>query len=268
MLSECSDKELNRNRITSGASVIEEPVRVLRIAVCDDEVPQLEKLRQIFGEVKLPIQLQAEYFVSAEMLLEKMQKCHENDKDMPDVIFCDIKMPEMDGITFGKKIREFSRNIYLVLFTAYPEYAIKGYEARAFRYLLKPVKTLDIEQVLCNILQEIGKYKKLFVRTGETEYVRPLADIVYISSENKYTVLYTKDEHYVDFMSLNDYEKMLEAYGFCRIHRKHLVNLVWHQSMSKGKVTLLDGTELTISRRKEAVYRERLLQMLGEKLKL
>lgn len=268
MLSERSDKELNSNRTITGTSVIEEPVRVLHIAVCDDEVPQLEKLRQIFGEVKISLQLQVEYFVSAEMLLEKMQECHESGRDMPDIVFCDIRMPEMNGITFGKRIRELSRNIYLVLFTAYPEYAIKGYETRAFRYLLKPVMTLDIEQVLCNILQEMGKCKKLLVRTGEMEYVRSLADIVYISSENKYTILYTKDEYYVDFMSLNNYEKMLDAYGFCRIHRKHLVNLVWHQSMSNGAVTLLDGTKLLISRRKEAVYRKRLLQMLGEKLKL
>lgn len=268
MLLERSDKELNRNQATTGASVIEEPVHVLRIAVCDDEAPQLEKFRQIFDEVKISIQLQVECFVSAEALLEELQKCRENDNDFPDIIFCDIKMPKMDGITFGKKIREFSGDIYLVLFTAYPEYAIKGYETRAFRYLLKPVMTSDIEQVLCNILQEMGKCKKLLVRMGEAEYVRPLADIVYISSENKYTVLYTKDGHYVDFMSLNDYEKMLDVYGFCRIHRKHLVNLAWHQSMSKGEVTLMNGTKLPISRRKEAVYRERLLQMLGERLEL
>lgn len=263
-----SDKELKRTETLTGASVVEEPVHVLHIAVCDDEECQLEELRQLFTQVKLPVELSVDYYAEAETLLGELQQCRENGSVMPDIIFCDVKMPGMDGIAFGRKIRMIRQNIYLILFTAYPEYAILGYETRAFRYLLKPITAVDMEQVICSILQEMGQTKKLLVRTGEKEYIQPLLNITYISSEDKYTVLYTKDEYYIDYMSLNDYERLLELYGFCRIHRKHLVNLAHHQCMSKGKVTLLDGTELPISRRKEAVYRKRLLQILGEKIVL
>lgn len=261
-----SDKNHKRNQTVTGASVVEEPVTVMHIAVCDDEELCIEELKQIFEKVKIAVTLRVEYYTTAEALLAELSARHKNKEALLDVIFCDVRMPGTDGITFGKKIRELSRNIFLILFTAFPEYAIQGYEAHAFRYLLKPVAVPDIERVLCAILQEKSKCKKLFVRTAEGEYVRELSEFTYLSSEDKYTILYTKEAHYVDRMSLNDYEQLLEPYGFCRIHRKYLVNLAQHKNMTRGKVFLLDGTELPISRRKETVYRDRLVQMLGEEL--
>lgn len=209
---------------------------------------------------------EVEYYTTAETLLEKLNICRSEGKSVPDIIFSDIQMPGMNGITFGKKIRDVAPDVFLVLFTSCPEYAIQGYETRAFRYMLKPITLPDIEQVLSTILQEMSKCKKLPVRTAEGERVRALSEITYLSAEDKYTILYTPNEHYVDRMSLNDYEQLLEPYGFCRIHRKYLVNLAQHKSMRKGKVSLLDGTELPISRRRESVYHERLVQMLGEEL--
>lgn len=264
-----SDKQSVGNRAESAKTVIiEEQLPILHIAVCDDEKEQLERLKQTFDTVAMPLSLQVEYFTSAENLLEELQIRKESEEELPEVIFCDVKMPKMDGIEFGKKLREISSALYLVLFTAYPEYAIHGYETRAFRYLLKPVTDSDITQVLHKILQEKGKCKKLLVRTAEKESVIVLSDITYLSAEDKYTILYTKGEHFVDRMSLSDYEKMLAPYGFFRIHRKYLVNLTQHKNMGKGKVTLLDGTTLPISRRRERDYREKLLQMLEEDLML
>lgn len=60
----------------------------------------------------------------------------------------DIRLPESDGITLGKKIKELCPDTYLVLVTAYAEYAIKGYEAATFRYLLKPVRTNELRKLL------------------------------------------------------------------------------------------------------------------------
>lgn len=93
-----------------------------------------------------------------------------------------------------------------------------------------------------------------------------LSEIIYLSSEDKYSILYTQDNHYIDRTSLNDYETLLGVYGFCRIHRKHIVNLSYHKSMGKGKIVLTDDTVLPVSRRREAAYRAALLQHLEEEL--
>lgn len=262
-----SNQKLTKHQIKADTMMVaEESLHTLRIAVCDDEKEQLERLKQAFEDATVPVSLQVEYFETAKGLMEELQMRSENGAIVPEVIFCDIKMPEMDGITFGKKLRDISKKLYLVLFTAYPEYAIQGYETQAFRYLLKPVMTSDIEQVLCAILREIGSLKKLIMRTAEQECVVPLSDMIYLSAEDKYTILHEKEEYYVDRKSLSDYEKVLEPYGFFRIHRKYIVNLAQHKSMGGGEVVLLDGTKLPISRRREADYHTRLLKMLGEEL--
>lgn len=262
-----SDKELTRNCTITDSFIVEgDKKNTLQIAVCDDEREHLQALKKIFENVKVSVLLEPEYFVSAEELLEKLYVCQENGEALPDIIFCDIKMPGMDGIAFGKKIQALSSDIYLVLITAYSEYAIRGYETGAFRFLLKPVTVSDVERVLSTILVEKGRSKKLLIRTTEEKYLLELSDIIYLASEDKYTILYTKNGYYVDRTSLKDYEKMLDAYGFCRIHRKYLVNLSKHKGIGRGKVTLHDGTELPISRRREAAYHTKLLQLLGEDL--
>lgn len=65
----------------------------------------------------------------------------------------------MDGISLGKEIRKLSPDIYLILLTAYAEYAIQGYGTGAFRYLLKPVSSGDIMQILRTIIRERGRQK-------------------------------------------------------------------------------------------------------------
>lgn len=261
------ENKTDRNQSKAVSSMVfEEPVNLLKIAVCDDDKEQLQIHRQVFDAITIPVPLYVEYFTSAQKLTDKLITLQKQGETLPDIIFSDIEMPDMDGIAFGKRLREISNNIYLLLCTAYPEYAIRGYETRAYRYLLKPLSVADVEQALSNILREMGSRKKLLVHAVESESVIALSDIMYLSAEDKYTVLYTKDEHYFERTSLNDYEQLMEQYGFCRVHRKYIVNLTQHQNMEKGKLTLLDGTKLPISRRREAAYRDKLLQILGEEL--
>ena len=262
-----SDKKLTGKVAATGISIVEgDKKNTLQIAVCDDEREQLQMLRKTFENVKVSVTLQLEYFASPQELLHKLHVRMEDGRALPDVIFCDIRMPEMDGISFGRRVHELSPDSYLILFTAYPEYAVQGYESRAFRFLLKPVAASDIERVLGSVLIEKGRSKKLLIQAAEESYLLALSDIIYLASEDKYTVLYTGNGYYVDRTSLKDYETMLDKYGFCRIHRKYLVNLSKHKGTGRGKVLLHGGAELPISRRREAAYHEKILQLLGEDL--
>ena len=106
--------------------------------------------------------------------------------------------------------------------------------------------------------QNRNRSKKLMVKSTEEAYIIDLKDIYYLSSEDKYTFIYTADKHFMDSNSLNEYEELLNDYGFCRIHRKYMVNMVHHKSIGKKTVILDDGTELLLSRRREKEYREKL----------
>ena len=240
--------------------------RALQIVICDDEEEHNRNICRLLTSLDLNVPLQLQSYTDAVTLLEDLKNRKLCGQSLPDIIFCDIKMPDMDGISLGKEIRKLSPDIYLILLTAYAEYAIQGYETGAFRYLLKPISSEDIIQILCAVIQKRNRQKKLIVRNSEQESVLLLSEIIYLSSEDKYSILYTRDTHYVDRNSLNDYELMLSAYGFCRIHRKYIVNISYHKGMGKGKVVLSNGAVLPVSRRREAAYRAALLHHLEEEL--
>ncbi len=243
-------------------SVIRSQVRKLNIVICDDESEQIENMIRILNMIESDIEFCIDSFTSAKELLNTLEQ---QGKRMPDIIFSDIQMPEVDGITFGKLLHKIAPESFLVFTTAYAEYAIQGYEARAFRYLLKPILRENIDEIIQKVLVEMSIRYKLLIREGE-EYIIPLKDVLYLSAEDKYTVIYTDKGYHVTRISLAEYEKMLDRYGFYRIHRKYIVNTFHHLAMGNGKITLSNGKGLPISRRKKDLYYEHIMKRLEKEL--
>ena len=241
---------------------VKEEESLLKIAICEYEKEHIEELEKVLGNVKGNKNIQVETFLSSSLFLNTLEKREE----LPDIIFLDIEMPEIDGITIGKKLQKISSDSYIIFTTAHPEYAVKGYEARAFRYILKPFSEEVISKVLFDVSQELGKNKKLMLQSDGKEHIIPLKDIIYICAEDKYTILYTKQQHYIERISLNSYEKLLSSYGFYRIHRKYIVNFFHHKGIENGRVHLTNNVRISISRRKEKEYHKELLQHLEKEL--
>lgn len=255
-------------------NVNEEP---LIIFLCDDEDVSLQELETVVKQASLihfldweagrestSCPVQVEVFLSPEKMLCEIQK--RPIERQPDIIMIDIVMPQMDGITLAKKIREYLPDSFLIFTTAYAEYAIQGYEARAFRYLLKPITTEKIVTVLQDIYREKKRNRKLLVKAIDGEHLLRLDEIYYLSAEDKYTILYTDTRHFIDRTSLNDYEQMLAPYGFSRVHRKFIINRVHHKSMGKGVIMLNNGVEISLSRRRMAEYRKQLFGDIEEEV--
>lgn len=248
------------------AGITNASVKHLNVMICDDEKEHVFHLQQLLEQLQEEIGLEIATDNSPEKLIQQLEDWAKCGKVLPDVIFLDIRMPEVDGISFGKALRNIAPDIYVVFTTAYREYAVEGYEARAFRYLLKPLTKEMIHKVLIEIQRDMGRKKKLVLKLSGEERMLDLYDILYLSAEDKYTILYTADGYYVDRTSLNDYESLLSPYGFYRIHRKYIVNFYHHKSMEKGFVTLSKGTRLPISRRRAKAYYEELLQGVEKEL--
>lgn len=234
------------------------------IYICEDRKEHCSQLSEVCAGLSGDYPHTLKVFSTAESLLEKMKQLQKDSEKAPDLILLDIELPQMDGITLGKKIKQMYPEVFLVFATAYIEYAVKGYEANAFRYLLKPLS----EEVMRNLFQDIHaeykKKKKLTVKTTEGEMVVNLQDLLYISAEDKYTILYTKTQHFVSDCSLKHYEEQLVGQGFYRIHRKYLVNMYHHKGIAAGKVVLSQDCKLPISRKRMAEYQKQLFLYLGE----
>lgn len=248
------------NEITLEANSVD----TIRIMLCDDEPDQLLQMEQVLKTID--IELEYTSFSSGVELLQALQILLDKKKSLPQVIFTDIEMPDYDGISLGKEIHKILPNCYLIFTTAYVEYAVKGYEARAYRYLLKPVTAEMVREVLKEIQSELHGKKKLVLKNQEGKRVIAVEDIIYLSAEDKYTILYTKQGQFMDRTSLNQYEELLVKHGFFRNHRKYLVNLSYHQSVNKGMIELVTGDTVPLSRRKESEYKARLLYIDDEEM--
>lgn len=238
----------------------------LQVKICDDNREHIREIENAIMSLMKKYEIEVLSFSSGTELLASLDDRIKEDKGLVQIVLLDVELGEEDGIDIGIKIKENYPDVYLVFLTAYSEYAIKGYEAKAYRYLLKPITAEIMHKMISSILDEQKKVKRLVVKEKDCERLIAIRDIIYVSAEDKYTILHTEDGRYFDSKSLRYYEELLVEFGFCRTHRKYLVNMYHHKSLRKGMVLLSNDIELPISRRKETQYKEELLRMMENNL--
>ncbi len=230
------------------------------VYICDDECRDITRLQKIIERVserkQIPITLFS--YDSAETLLAAF----EEQEEKPDIIFSDIEMGDMDGIDLGKRLALFAGETVFVLLTAFAEYAIRGYETRAYRYLLKPVSEEDVSVILEDIYRERYLSKMITLNQGTQEIHLEMRKIRYICSEDKYSIIHTTDGTILDRNSLNYFEEQTDGNTFFRIHRKYLVNLRFHKGFKGGRIILDNNEEIPVSRRKKTDYQAYLCKLL------
>ena len=183
------------------------------------------------------------------------------------MIFLDIEMPRLDGISLARQLRSRDENVCLIFTTCSARYAVEGYEVRALDYLLKPVE-YSVFAIKLQWALEIRKQrsaKELVIsRSGGVQRVR-LEDIHYIEIMNHTLYYHTwlEQQVYEERGSIADREKELAAYGFARCSTSFLLNLRYVTSVS-GQVVISGGKEFPISRTKRKDFLQKLTDYLGE----
>lgn len=231
---------------------------IMRIAVCDDEQSCRDQLIAAVDRVCRSLDVVTDGFGDGGELLKQLEKTPY------DLIFLDIEMPNMDGITLAKRIREKSVDVPMVFLTAHIEYALEGYEVNALRYLTKPVNEQKLREVIEYVKSQMKEQRAVWVRTDMSEERVALKDIRYFEAQNQNVIIYTERQTYTVRYNIGDYERELQNDGFFRIHRGYLVSLGKIKRISKGEVTLIGDTVLPVSRSKEKELREALFAHIKE----
>ena len=163
---------------------------MITCAMCDDEMPFAEQLRSLVMAYakKKRVELQAETFASAEELLEEI----ENGAGF-EILFLDIEMRKMDGIELGKKLRELSYQTLIIYVSGYDQYMRQLFEAEPFRFLSKPLKQEELENVLDKAFERISRFhRELFtIRFGKNVVNLLCRDIVYLESNKRKVIVHT-----------------------------------------------------------------------------
>lgn len=228
----------------------------MRIAICDDQGVCLE---QTLSAVKMCLQgidARIDLFNGGVPFLQAFQK-------RPyDLVFLDIEMPEIDGISLAKKLRKLSNDVPIIFLTSHIEYALEGYEVNALRYLTKPVDPRKLLDVIRVVAERMRQQHILWVKTELEEQRIPVHEILYMEAQNQNILISTtKGIHCVRY-NLSRYEEELAQDGFFRPHRSYLVSLAHIQSIGQGTITLDNGSRLPLSRSKEKALKEVLFQYI------
>ena len=214
----------------------------MRIAICEDNREHTEILEEMINRwaKKEDKQVVIGCYRSAEQFLFCM-------KDEPhyDLAFLDIQMAKINGLQLAKMIREEDRLIFLVFTTALKNYAPKGYEVSAFRYLIKPLQEEEVFQTLtktCRMMEE-RKRDAVIVTQGDESRRIFKDDIYYIEVDNHHVILHLKEEAIRFKAKLKEFETQFKEPQFCKCHRSYIVNLKYTGRISREGVEI-DGKEM------------------------
>jgi two-component system LytT family response regulator len=242
---------------------------IIKTILVDDDKTSIVTLKALIGGhfPKINIVGIAETVAQAVTLI---------DEEKPDLVFLDIHLPDGEGFDVFDKVeyQEFK----VIFITAHDKYALRAFEFSALHYLVKPV-TFEGLKIACDRFRENpgeeidnklrifrdslqNKNEKIIIPSTEGLNVVKIADILRLEADDVYTFFYMIDgQRYIASKPLNNYEKILEDLPFCRIHAKHLINLMYVRRYVKGKggsVIMEDNKEVEVSVRKKAEFLEKL----------
>lgn len=238
-----------------------------KIAICDDENIICSEIERIILEYQNNvIPLEIDIYYSGEefyrFLSEGLQY---------DLIFLDIELIHMNGVTVGKKIRkELADDItQIVYISAKQEYAMELFETRPLNFLIKPISkdnvinTLNKALSLANMGEEVFKFKH-----GKNYYRIPVKDILYFESHNKMIKVVTVKKTDQFYGKISDIQKLLHSKEFTLIHKSYLINILYISEYRYESVKLTNGVELPISLPYRKETRQKLLFSEKEKQQL
>ena len=217
-----------------------------KIAICDDESVHIEKIRTILSDYE------TDNYLSPVALLDAVSAGVRYD-----VLFLDILMPRIDGISLARELREFDEDMLIVFITSKIEYMQTGYEVRAFRYLLKDQIDEGLPKIWNDIIKELlDRQDAYFSYEFERKVYRfPIRDILYFESNLRRIVVHTKaSENAALYGKLDDLS--VKYSSFIRVHKSYLINRRYIRMISAGTVVLSNGEVLPVSRKYAALLEE------------
>lgn len=167
-----------------------------------------------------------------------------------EVMFIDVQMPEITGLDFVKNL---SNSPLIVFCTAYPDFAIEGFELNAIDYLLKP---LSYER-FCKTIERIKEYLVLksnkeieqsdieneciYIKSNQKQIKISYDQIQYIEAFADYIKLFTDNKRYITLQTMKNMENKLPKDKFIRVHRSFIVGVKYISSFNSTEIEIGDA---------------------------
>lgn len=232
----------------------------MKVAICDDECLARSRIRSLVQSQGIGCQI--EEFPSGQALLQAIDRAGE----WPDILFMDITMDGMDGISVAKELcarhRESREPVWgslplLIFVSGQPEYMPEAFGVNAFQFLVKPFGEADFNRVFAQAAQEYSslsaqkqkKPREILVRSQSATRSIRTDSIFYVESSNRKVILCLGQEKLEYYGKISGLEQELGS-GFFRVHKGFLVNMQYVEQYSRTGVRMQNGDMLLISKYK------------------
>lgn len=250
----------------------------MRVLIADDEPLARERIRQLLSS-ESTIEIVAECENGTEAVTAIRRSC-------PDLVFLDVKMPELDGLGVVEELSGSCRPA-IIFVTAYDQFALQAFEANAVDYLIKPFDRerfisalqrarerlqgnpwVQSSQRLAELLTALQMRRsgtnRITVRSHGRIHLVNTGEIDWIRTADNYLELHVGSRSHLIRMTMNTIAERLPQDRFLRISRSVLVNVtrikeVRPKTHGDCSILLADGTRLSASR----AYRRNLVRLLG-----
>lgn len=191
------------------------------------------------------------------------------DRQNIELIFLDIQMPKMNGIDFLKIMQ---KPPMVIITTAYPSYALEGFQLNVLDYLLKPItfdrffksanKAKDYHRLLNNSARSDAPKPEanenyFFIKCGNKYEKIYFDEILYVEGMQNYVTIFTTKGKYITLLNLKSLEQNLDGKLFIRVHKSYIV--------STGKIDGIEGNDIFIGQHRIPIsrnYREQVIQQV------
>ena len=236
---------------------------MIRVLAIDDEPLALQQLATYIKKIpSLELVGQCQSALEAKEILNE---------ETIDAIFCDINMPDLNGMDFVKSL---AAPPLVVFTTAYSEYAVEGFKVNAIDYLLKPFGLDEFRRAAKRLEERLSSDRNvsepltnddddtLFIKTDYKVVKITISDIRYVEAMSEYLKIHLDNQPkpLITLLSMKRMEERLPSY-FMRIHRSYIVNLRLIQEVNKNRVIMDSDTYLPIGDN----YREAFNDYLNKK---
>lgn len=226
--------------------------------IVDDEPPATRILENYIGKVS--------FLEKVGVFNDSLKALEFLNSQQVDVIFLDIQMPQLTGLQLSKII---SKNIKIIFTTAYPDFALEGFELNAVDYLLKPISFERFYQAVSKLNSEpkaeISSHNNttdfIFIKTdGKNKFQKIfLSDILYAESLQNYVCIHTSAQQIITHSSLKNVIESLPQNDFIQIHKSFVVALKQIESTDSFSV-FINAKELPIGATFKDAFFERIDQ--------
>ena len=216
----------------------------MRIAVCDDNPKELERIKGCFCRIQ-GYDLVCSYFDSTSTVMEILK----TENSPYDLYILDIEMPGMNGLKLAKSIREKDSRALFVFLTSYTRYMKDVFDLVTFDFIEKPIS----DEKLLQILERAATYLNITSQHFSfgyraSRYSLKYDRILYIEKKGRQALIHTFEDVYKTNMTLEEIWKQLNPKSFVHIHSSYIINLYNLDRKDNEIAIMRNGEKLHITK--------------------